>query len=145
MRTLFATGSVGIGGDAMDQPSNGLQRLGRYSGAAVVLCIVACYGTLALVAIVSLAGVTLAIHEGAWATVVVVLAWTAVLAMGVNIHRYRNIGPFILSDIGALLVSWVMFVDYGRTMETIGFALLVIAAFWDRNLRKKGPAPVPDL
>jgi hypothetical protein len=124
----------------MDQQSNPLQRLGRYSGVAVVLSIVACYGTLALVAILSLAGVTISVHEGAWAAVIVVFAWLAVLAMGVNIRSYRSFGPFVLSDIGALLVSWVMMVDYSRVLEAIGFALLIVAALWDRQVRRRGPA-----
>jgi peptidoglycan biosynthesis protein MviN/MurJ (putative lipid II flippase) len=128
----------------MDQQADGLQRLGRYSGIAVVLSIVACYGTLLLVAVLSLAGVTMAIHEGAWAAVIVVLVWIAVLAMGVNIYRYRNFGPFILSDIGALLVSWVMLVDYSRAMENVGFAMLIVAAFWDRHLKRRTPAAGPD-
>jgi hypothetical protein len=128
----------------MDQQSNPLQRLGRYSGVAVVLSIVACYGTLALVAILSLAGVTISVHEGAWAAVIVVFVWLAVLAMGVNIQRHRSFGPFVLSDIGALLVSWVMMVDYSRVLEVIGFALLIVAALWDRQVRRRGPATLPN-
>ena len=128
----------------MDKQSDALQWLGRYSGVAVVLSLVACYGTLALVALLAGWGITLSVHEGTWATVIVVLAWIAVLAMGVNIKRHRSFGPFILSDIGALLLSWVMFVDYNRRMEIIGFGLLIVAALWDRKLRKSGPAPLPD-
>lgn len=128
----------------MDQQPNGLQRLGRYSGIAVVLSILACYGTLALVGILSLAGVTMSIHEGIWAAVIVVLVWIAVLAMGVNIQRYGNFGPFILSDIGALLVSWVMLVDYSRTMESAGFLMLIVAAFWDRRLKRNVPTTMPN-
>ena len=132
---------VGLGVEVMDQQSNALQRLGRFSGVAVVLSIVACYGTLALVALLSLAGVTASVHEGAWAAAIVVFAWIAVLAVGVNIQRYRSLGPFILSDIGALLVSWVMIMDYSRVVEIVGFALLIAAALWDRQLRRRGPAP----
>jgi hypothetical protein len=128
----------------MDQQSNPLQRLGRYSGVAVVLSIVACYGTLALVAILSLAGVTISVHEGAWAAVIAVFVWVAVLAMGVNIQRHRSFGPFVLADIGALLVSWVMMVDYSRVLEVIGFALLIVAALWDRQVRRRGPATLPN-
>ncbi len=128
----------------MDQQSNPLQRLGRYSGVAVVLSIVACYGTLALVAILSLAGVTISVHEGAWAAVIVVFVWVAVLAMGVNIQRHRSFGPFVLADIGALLVSWVMMVDYSPVLEVIGFALLIVAALWDRQVRRRGPATLPN-
>ncbi len=126
----------------MDQQSNPLQRLGRYSGVAVVLSIVACYGTLALVAILSLAGVTMSVHEGAWAAVIVVLTWIAVLAMGVNIRSVGSFGPFVLADIGALLVSWVMIVDFSRVLEVVGFALLIVAALRNRQLRRRGPAPL---
>ena len=127
----------------MKKKSNGLRWLGRYSGVAVVLSLVACYGTLALVALVSMAGVTVSLHEGVWATVVVVLVWVAVLAMGVNLKLHRSFGPFILADIGALLVTWVMFVDFNRTMELSGFGLLIVAALWDRQLMKHGLLPVP--
>lgn len=144
LSTLFLTRTAGIRVEAMDQQSNPLQRLGHYSGVAVVLSIVACYGTLALVAILSLAGVTMSVHEGAWAAVIVVLAWIAVLAMGVNIRSLRSFGPFVLSDIGALLVSWVMIVNYSRVMEVSGFALLIVAALWDRQLRRRGPATSPN-
>ena len=144
MSTLFAIRTVGFWVEAMDQQSNPLQRLGRYSGVAVVLSIVACYGTLALVAILSLAGVTISVHEGAWAAVIVVFVWVAVLAMGVNIQRHRSFGPFVLADIGALLVSWVMMVDYSRVLEVIGFALLIVAALWDRQVRRRGPATLPN-
>jgi hypothetical protein len=64
--------------------------------------------------------------------------------MGVNIQRHRSFGPFVLSDIGALLISWVMIVDYSRVLEVIGFALLIVAALWDRQRRKRGPATLPD-
>jgi hypothetical protein len=138
---MFATGIAEFGAEAMHQQSNALQRLGRYSGVAVALSIVVCYGTLTLVTLLALLGITITIHEGAWATAIVALAWIAVLAMGVNMQRHRSFAPFIVSDIGALLVSWVMFVDYGRTMEIFGFALLIVAAIWDRRLRGRSPAP----
>ena len=49
-----------------------------------------------------------------------------------------------MSDIGALLVSWVMLVDFNRTMESAGFVLLLVAAFWDRYLKRRIPKPLPD-
>ena len=143
LRRLLSLCRAGLEIEAMGQNSDGLKWLGRYSGAAVVLSIMACYGTLALVALLSMAGVTLSLHEGAWATVVVVLVWIAVLAMGVNLRWHRSFGPFILADIGALLISWVMIIDFNRTMELSGFALLIVAALWDRQLRKHGLLPVP--
>lgn len=140
LRTLGIHIGVLLGVENMARETDGLRWLGRYSGVAVVLSVVACYGTLALVAMLSAAGVAMSIHEGAWATVIVVFAWIAVLAMGVNLRRHGNIAPFILSDIGALLISWVMFVDHNRSMEIAGFALLIAGALWDRKLLRRGPA-----
>ena len=120
-----------------------MQRLGRYSGVAVVLSILACYGTLALTGLLALLGIALPLHEGAWATVTVVFAWIAVLAMGVNVRLIRNPGPFILCDVGALLISWVMLVDYDQSMEGIGFLMLIAAAFWERALARRVAAAPP--
>jgi len=128
----------------MIQQAEGLQRLGRYSGIAVVLSLVACYGTVALVLLLATAGITLDLHEGVWATAIVVFAWIAVLAMGVNIPLVRSFSPFILADMGALLVSWVMFVNYSRGLEILGFAMLAAAAMRDRYLRKRIPPPGPE-
>lgn len=144
LRKLFLCCLVGFEIEAMDRQSDGLKWLGRYSGIAVVLSVVTCYGTVAVVAVLSLVGVSMSVHEGAWATLIVALAWIAVLAMGINIQRHRSFGPFIIADVGALLLSWVMFVDYSRPKEIIGFALLIVAALWDRKLRKQGPVPLPD-
>ncbi len=90
----------------MTEQPVGLQHLGRYSGVAVALSVIACYGTLALTLLLSTMGVTLNVHEGAWATAIVVFAGIAVLAIGVNIPQYRSLSPFIIADVGALLVSW---------------------------------------
>jgi hypothetical protein len=127
----------------MDQEPDALQRLGRYSGVAVVLSVMACYGTLALSGVLSLLGITLPFHEGVWAVVIVVLAWIAVLAMGVNLRRIRNPGPFILCDVGALMISWVMLVNDDPSMEVIGFLMLMLAAFWERELRRRAMAAMP--
>ena len=121
----------------MEQQSNGLQRLASYSWVAVVLAVLVCYGSLALAGLLAQMGITLSIHPGVRAAAMVVLVWIAVLGLGINLHRYRNFGPFILADLGALMVSWVTLVDYSRAMESSGFVLLMAAAFWDRSLRRR--------
>ena len=121
----------------MEQQSNGLQRLASYSWVAVVLAVLVCYGSLALAGLLAQMGITLSIHPGVRAAAMVALVWIAVLGLGINLHRYRNFGPFILADLGALMVSWVTLVDYSRAMESSGFVLLMAAAFWDRSLRRR--------
>jgi len=119
----------------MAEEGDGLAWLGRYSLVAVAASLVVCYGTLALIALSSALGMTLSVHAGAWATLVVAFAWIGVLAMGVSLRRHGKFAPFLLADVGALMVSWVTLVDFHRMMELAGFALLVCAALWDRKLR----------
>ena len=105
-----------------------------------MLSIVACYGTLAFVMIFSLFGITISVHEGAWAAVIVVFSWLAVVAMGVSYRHHRGMGPVIVSAIGALLITWVMLVAFNRIEEVLGFAALIVAALWDRYLRGRAKA-----
>lgn len=121
----------------MNEHIVGLQRLGRYSGSAVGLSLVAGYGT----ELLSAAGIGLVLPEGVRVTGVVAFAWLAVLAVGVNIPRYASFVPFVLTDIGALLVSWVMLVSASRGLEVLGFAMLVVGALRDRHLRLRAPVP----
>lgn len=136
LRTLAATRGFDLGGDAMNDQAVGLLRLGRYSLVAVGLSLVVGYGADVLTA----AGMPLDLHEGVRVTGVVAFAWLAVLAMGINIPRHQSFAPFILGDIGALLVSWVMLVSASRGLEVLGFAMLVVAAVRDRHLRLRVPA-----
>lgn len=121
----------------MTEERDALAWLGRYALVAVVASLIACYGTLAVVAILSAAGIAFDVHEGVWATLVVAFAWTGVLAIGVSLRRHGNFAPFVLADVGALMVSWVMLVDFDRAMEGAGFALLIAAAIWDRRLQPR--------
>lgn len=124
----------------MTETTDALAWLGRYSLVAVVASLAACYGTRALGVALSALGIGFPVNHVAWATLVAVFAWTGVLAMGVNLRRHGAFAPFLLGDLGALTLSWVMFVDSDRVMEVIGFVLLVTGAIWDRNLRLKGMA-----
>jgi len=109
-------------------------RIGIWSGILVGLSILTCYGTLALVAILGLIGIPLNIHEGLWASVIVVLAWAAVIGVVLEFRQLRAKGPLILAVLGALLITAVMFVAYSRIVEIFAFALILIAVIWNRRL-----------
>ena len=108
----------------------------KQTGAAPVilagLSILSCYGTLALVSALGLIGIQLNIHEGAWATVITLLAWLATISIGFESHRNRAIGPIAVAILGALLITAVMFVSYSRIVEITGFVLILAAVFWSR-------------
>ena len=106
-------------------------------GFAAVLSIVACYGTLAFASILSLLGISINIHEGAWAGAITLFAWLAIVGVAINFRRYNTVGPLIIATAGAVLITWVMFMSFSRSLEILGFVLLITAAFWDRTVRRR--------
>lgn len=109
---------------------------------ATALSIVACYGTLLVVSALSLLGISLTVHTGAWAGAISLFAMLAVVGVVLGYRRHRVAVPLIFAVIGAGLIVWVMFGAYSRILELIGFAILVVAATWDWRLRRHSVAAV---
>lgn len=120
----------------MSQPASSVYRFGWLAGAATVLAIAACYGTLVLIGALALMGITLAPHAGVWAGVISVLALLAAAGVLLGYRRHRAIAPLLLALLGAALILWVMLGSYDRLMELAGFAVLVAAAVWDWRLKR---------
>jgi hypothetical protein len=111
-------------------------KMSRLAGLATIISILACYGTLAFVSLLSIFGLSLNIHEGAWAGVITLFAWLAFMGVAVNFRCYRALGPLLLGAAGAVLITWVMFVSFNRFLEIAGFAGLISASLLERRLRK---------
>ena len=112
---------------------------------ATGLSLVACYGTLALVALLSALGVTLAINPHVWAAAIVIFAVVAVLGVGLGARRHGVWWPLILAAFGTALVAGVMYLPDriegaagipALAVEIAGFAALIVAALWDWRLCK---------
>ena len=67
------------------------------AGAATLLAIAACYGTLVLISALSLMGIMLAPHEGAWAAVISALAMVAAAGVLMGYRRHGALPPLILA------------------------------------------------
>jgi len=106
-------------------------RLAWLPGAATVCSILACYGTLALVSVLALLGISISLNDGAWAGAISFFAALAAVGIGINYRRHRSIGPLVLACIGALLVIWTMFGSFNRVIEIAGFVALLGASLWD--------------
>lgn len=104
--------------------------------AASLLAVAACYGTLAVLAMLSLMGVTLTLHEGAWAGAIAFFALLALAGITLGRQRHGRSAPTALAVAGAALILWVMLAQYDRLIELAGFALLVGGAIWDWRLGK---------
>lgn len=117
--------------------ANGAPRFGWLAGAATFLAIAACYGTMLLVGALSLLGVTLALHEGAWPERSA--SWRSLrpLAYCWATRRHHALAPTILALAGAGLIASVMLGRYDRIVELVGFAALTAAAIWDWRLKRQ--------
>jgi uncharacterized membrane protein YdjX (TVP38/TMEM64 family)/rhodanese-related sulfurtransferase len=98
---------------------------------ATALAVLSCYGTLALVALLSLIGVSLAIDDSIWAGAISLFATLAVLALAASYRRHGATGPTVAGLFGLALILWVMLGSYNRFIEGAGFALLIFATVWD--------------
>jgi hypothetical protein len=115
------------------------------AGASALLSLIACYGTLGLVALLSMMGVTLALNVHIWAGVIIAFALLAVIGVTLGYRRHRNANPVRLAVIGAALVIWAMYgaeaiVDLlgvpSTIVEIAGFAALMASAYWDWRLKR---------
>jgi arsenite methyltransferase len=110
----------------------------RLAIAATALSLIACYGTLALIAILSALGFTISLNETLWAGAIVTFAALAVASLVLGWTWHRRPGPVILGLAGAAMLAYAMYGHYSRLTELAGFALLALAACWDWRARHAG-------
>jgi hypothetical protein len=124
---------------------NTQQKASWLAGASTLLSIAVCYGTLGLIAVLSLMGVTLAVNDHIWAGVIVAFALLAVLGVALGAMKHRKVSPVFLALAGAGLVIWAMYGADGIidllgvpsfVVEVAGFAALIAAAWGDWRLNR---------
>ena len=129
-------------------PSQGGSRW--FAVVSLAAALLACYGTLALVGLLSVLGVSMVINAAAWAGVIVVFAGLAAFGIALGIRGHRRPAPLVLALFGFALIAWAMLGHYNRTSEITGFTLLAAATAWDWRLRRRhrsggrSPAAQPD-
>jgi rhodanese-related sulfurtransferase len=104
-------------------------------GAATLLAIVSCYGTLLFIGLLSVIGISLAVDERAWAGAIGLSAGFAAACIGLSGWRKRVVGPTAVALLGLTVILWTMAGAYDRAVELAGFALLAAAAVWDLRSR----------
>ena len=75
-------------------------KLGWLAGLATVMSLIACYGTLALVAILAALGVSLVLDEAVWAGAIVAFAVLAVGGLAGGFARHRVVWPMLAGGLG---------------------------------------------
>ncbi|MBU2583115.1 MAG: MerC domain-containing protein [Alphaproteobacteria bacterium] len=109
-------------------------------GAATVLSMAACYGTLALIALLGSMGIVIAVNDTIWAGAIVAFALLAVIGIAIGLRVHGKAWPLLLGASAAGIVTYTMFINYDRSVELAGFALLCAAVAWDWLLRRRGKA-----
>lgn len=104
---------------------------GLWGAVATATAVIACYGTTALLALLSMLGLGVTLHTGAWAVAIAGAAVAAVLATALNLPRHRQPWPVLAAAIGAGLIGFVMFGVYDPVLEALGFAALIAAVLLD--------------
>lgn len=115
------------------------------AGASALISVVACYGTLALIALLSTMGITLTLNERVWAGVIVAFAVLAVLLVTMGFKHHQSHNPARLAIVAAALIIWAVYDSPGirdmlgippMVVELAGFAGLLGAAYWDWKLKQ---------
>ena len=112
-------------------------RRGLAGSAALALSVFACYGTLAAVALLSAAGITLAINPGLWAGTIVTLGALAVVAVAAGVRRHGTYAALGCAVAGIAALAYVQFVDYSVSFELLAFGLLAAGVAIDSLRRRK--------
>ncbi|MDX5432562.1 MAG: methyltransferase domain-containing protein [Halomonas sp.] len=117
-------------------------RRGLFGMLALILALLSCYGTLALVVLLPLLGVHLVLDEGLWAGAIATLALVTLASVAAGIRRHRTPWPTLVGAVGSLLILHALFVDYSMAQELSGFVLLAAAVAWDLRQRRRHEASV---
>jgi SAM-dependent methyltransferase len=108
-----------------------LARRGLAGTAALVASMLACYGTLAAVALLSLAGIAVAVNPALWAGTIVALAALAASAVAAGVRRHGTYATLGLAVAGVAALAYVQFVDYSVPVELAAFGLLAAGVALD--------------
>lgn len=106
---------------------------------ATALSLIACYGTIAAIALLGALGVTVALNEAAWAGAIVLFAGLATAAIFMRWRKHHQHLSLVLAAVGFLLIACAMYVSYSPITELGGFVFLCVGTFIDWRTGR-GPA-----
>lgn len=107
---------------------------GLWGAMATIVALIACYGTLTLLGILGFLGLALTLNEGLWALIITLAALLAAVGTGINVPRHKQPWPLATAILGAVILTYTMFISYSVIVEALGFAVLVGAVGLDLYL-----------
>jgi ubiquinone/menaquinone biosynthesis C-methylase UbiE len=116
-----------------------VQRRGLWGTLALFAAVIACYGTLAMVALFSVLGVTLSVNEHLWAAAIVIFAVCAAGIIALGKRKYDSFIPMVFALMGTAILIYTMYISYSVVTEVFGFIILGVAVFLDYSYRRWAP------
>ena len=113
-----------------------IQKRGLWGTVSWALALIACYGTLALVGLLGVMGISMGVNENIWAGAIIFFAVAASVVTAIGIRKHGSVWPFAVSIAGAGILIYTMCVNYSVVTELIGFVVLGVAAWMDYNARR---------
>lgn len=115
-----------------------IRRRGLLGMTSLVLALLACYGTLAALALLAALGFGITLADVPWAgPTSAVIAIVAAIAVIAGVRRHQNVLPSLLAIPGAALVAYALLIDFNAVVELVGFMVLAIAVVSDAWLRRR--------
>jgi SAM-dependent methyltransferase len=122
-----------------------LARRGLAGAAALALSVLACYGGLAALAALSLAGISAAINPAAWSATILVFALAAVVAVAAGTRKHGRYGGLAAALVGGMVLVYTHAVQFSYALELAGFALLGLGVYLDLQARNRQMEPIGGL
>ena len=119
-------------------------RRGWAGGVALLLAMLACYGTLTATVLLSLAGITLAINAAVWSGAILASAGLAVVAIASGARAHGSGAPLGVALAGAAILAYGHIVDFSFGVELFGFAVLGAGVVLDLRARRRERGRIAD-
>lgn len=113
-----------------------VQRRGLAGAAALGVAMLTCYGTLAATALLSLAGVTLAVNGGAVSAAILAFGALAVIAVAAGVRKHGRYAPTAIALAGGAILLYAHLVNFSFAVEALGFVVIGIATWLDHRARE---------
>jgi len=104
---------------------------------ALVLSVLACYGTLVATAALSLAGITLAVNPGAVSATILGFAALVLAAIGAGVRKHGRPAPLAPALAGGAVLLYAHLVEFSFAVELAGFFALGLAVALDLRARRR--------
>jgi SAM-dependent methyltransferase len=113
-----------------------VQRRGLAGAVALGAAMLACYGTLAATALLSAAGITLAVAGGAVSAAVLAFGTLAVIAVAAGVRKHGRYAPLATALAGGAILLYAHLVNFSLAVEALGFVAIGIAIWLDYRVRE---------